>query len=229
MSFRPCRLIGEGFALPPGVRFEKQTFGPVLRAARVRQGVTLKELAKETKVGVDLWAALENSNVSRWPKQVFARSYIRDYAIRVGLDGDEVVNEFCRLFPECGERRSERIMRGQAEIIDHRLNWEDLPTEELRRATDRMALATPDFLIRLRLRILAVLFDLTAMLALARVGMLLNEGFWPSFASSAVAYTSIATLLAGRSFGLIAAEWVIKTVRSFADSRRLVSSRVHGA
>lgn len=107
----------------PAVRLERQTFGPVLRAARERRGVTLRQLSQETKVGADLWAALEDSNVSCWPKQVYARSYIRDYAIRIGLNGDEVVNEFCRLFPECGERRSERMMRSHAEIIDHRLDW----------------------------------------------------------------------------------------------------------
>ena len=81
------------------MRLERETFGPVLRAARERKGVTLRQLAAETKLSVELWEGLEESNLARWPKRVFARSYVRDYALRVGLDADEVVNEFCRLFP----------------------------------------------------------------------------------------------------------------------------------
>lgn len=211
------------------VRLDRQTFGPVLRAARERRSVTLRQLAEETKLGVDLWAALEENNLSIWPRQLFARSYIRDYAVRIGLDGDEVVNEFCRLFPECGDRRAEKMMRSHAEIVDHNLYWEDLPTQELRRATDRPASAAPDFLFRHRVRIIAVLFDLKAMLACAGVGMLLDQGFWLSLAVGAVGYTLIATALVGRSPGLIASEWIIRTVRPFSAGRRLVSSRAERA
>ena len=63
------------------MRLEKETFGPVLRAARERRGVTLKQLAAETKLSVELWEALEENDLSRWPKRVFARSYVRDYAL----------------------------------------------------------------------------------------------------------------------------------------------------
>ena len=119
------------------MRLEKETFGPVLRAARERRGITLKQLAAETKLSVELWEALEENDLTRWPKRVFARSYVRDYAMRVGLDADEVVNDFCRLFPEWGDRRAERVIREKAEIIAHDLEWEDLPTPQQRRATDR--------------------------------------------------------------------------------------------
>ena len=40
------------------VRLEKETFGPVLRAARERKGVTLTQLAAETKLSAELWEAL---------------------------------------------------------------------------------------------------------------------------------------------------------------------------
>ena len=113
------------------VRLEKETFGPVLRAARERRGVTLKQLAAETKLSVELWEALEDNNLARWPKRVFARSYVRDYAERIGLDPDEVVNEFCRLFPEWGDRRAERVIREKAQIISHDLSWEDLPAPQI--------------------------------------------------------------------------------------------------
>jgi transcriptional regulator with XRE-family HTH domain len=211
------------------VRLDKATFGPVLRAARERRGVTLGQLAAETKISVELWSALEENNLERWPKQVFARSYVRDYAERVGLDADEVVNEFCRLFPEWGDRRAEQLMRGHADIVAHKLEWEDLPAPERRRASDRAGYEAPGFFVRHRTRILAVVFDLKATTGLGGLGAFFNFGFWPSLGVGAVAYIIVSTAFAGRSLGLIVSEWTLRTLKSWPATRRLVSSRVEGA
>jgi transcriptional regulator with XRE-family HTH domain len=208
------------------VRLEKETFGPVLRAARERRGVTLKQLAAETKLSVELWESLEENDLSRWPKRVFARSYIRDYALRVGLDADEVVNEFCRLFPEWGDRRAERVIREKAQIIAHELEWEDLPTPQ-RRASDRPD--SPGFFVRNSVRLVAVVLDLPAMFGLGFAGTLLGFGFWPSTTAAAVGYSVLATAFLGRSFGYVAAEWIIKTLASIPATRRLLSSRAQSA
>jgi transcriptional regulator with XRE-family HTH domain len=211
------------------VRLEKETFGPVLRAARERRGVTLRQLAQETKLSVELWEALEENNLARWPKRVFARSYVRDYALRVGLDPDEVVNEFCRLFPEWGDRRAERVIREKARIIAHDLAWEDLPAPQKRRATDRAGYLAPGFFGRYQTRILGVAIDLNAIFGLAIVGVLLGFPYWPSAAVASICYTVITTSLAGRSFGMVASEWLIRTLKSLPATRRLVSSRVESA
>jgi len=211
------------------VRLEKETFGPVLRAARERRGITLKQLSKETKLSLDLWEGLEESDLSRWPKRVFARSYVRDYALRVGLDADEVVHEFCRLFPEWGDRRAERVIREKAEIIAHDLAWEDLPAPQLRRASDRAVQAAPGFVGRNRVRILAGGIDLMAITGFGFLGMLLDFGYWPSMGVGAAAYTVLATALIGRSFGLLASESLIRVLSAFPVTRRLVSSRAESA
>src|ERR1700737_4894168 len=119
--------FGEGFALLRRMRLEKETFGPVLRASRERRGITLEQIAAETKLGSELWADLEDNNLSRWPRQIYARSYVRDYALRVGLDAEDTVNEVCRLFPEWGDRRAERLIRRQAAIVAHVLHGKNLP------------------------------------------------------------------------------------------------------
>jgi transcriptional regulator with XRE-family HTH domain len=210
------------------VRLEKETFGPVLRAARERKGVTLKQLAAETKLSVELWEALEENDLTRWPKRVFARSYIRDYATRVGLDADEVVNDFCRLFPEWGDRRAERVIREKAEIIAHDLEWEDLPTPHQRRSSDRGA-GAPGFLARNRVRIAGTTVDLVAMLGLGLTGALFGVSYWVTATVSAVAYSTLATALLGRSFGLVAAEWLFRTLGAMPATRRLWSSRAQSA
>ena len=211
------------------MRLEQETFGPVLRAARERRGVSLKQLAAETKLSVELWEALEENDLARWPKRVFARSYVRDYAERVGLDADDVVNEFCRLFPEWGDRRAERVIREKAQIIAHDLDWEDLPAPENRRSSDRAAAAAPGFFGRNRARLLAIAIDVPVVIGLGYGGTLAGIAFWPSAALSGLSYSSLATFFTGRTFGLVAAERILRTLQSMPATRRLLSSRTENA
>ena len=97
---------------------ERDTFGPRLRSERERRGISIETIVLVTKVGADLWLGLERNDFSKWPSGIFARAFVRDYAKAVGLDADEIVDEFCRLFP-LGDRRAARIIKAQAEIIGH--------------------------------------------------------------------------------------------------------------
>lgn len=98
----------------------REAFGPNLRRLRIQRGISLQHIATETNVSEVLWAAMERSDFSRWPNGIFARAYIRDYAKIVGADPESTVDEFCRWFPQ-GDRRAERLIRGQAEIVNHDL------------------------------------------------------------------------------------------------------------
>ena len=97
---------------------ERDTFGPRLRRERERRGISLETIATLTNVSVELWIGLEGNDFSRWPKGIFARAFIRDYAKAVGLDANEVVDDFCRLFP-LGDRRAVPLIREQAKLIGH--------------------------------------------------------------------------------------------------------------
>ncbi|MGH9307952.1 MAG: helix-turn-helix domain-containing protein [Vicinamibacterales bacterium] len=88
---------------------DRETFGPRLRAERERRGISLETIAAVTNVSAELWDGLERNDFSRWPSGIFARAFVRDYARAVGLDADEVIDEFCRLFP-VGDRRRERVL-----------------------------------------------------------------------------------------------------------------------
>lgn len=99
-------------------------FGPNLRRLRMQRGISLEFIAQETKVNAAIWAGLEKNDLSRWPSGIYARAYIRSYAQLIGADPEATVDEFCRLFPN-GDRRAERLIRGQAEIVGHPLAWKD--------------------------------------------------------------------------------------------------------
>ncbi len=107
----------------------REAFGPNLRRIRIQRGVSLQQIAAETNVSEVLWAAMERNDFSRWPNGIFARAYVRDYAKMIGADPDSTVDEFCRWFPQ-GDRRTARVIREQAEIVNHQLQpGDELPPD----------------------------------------------------------------------------------------------------
>jgi transcriptional regulator with XRE-family HTH domain len=86
---------------------ERVAFGAELRRARERRGLTLDAIAEQTKVSATHFAGLERADLSRWPSGIFRRAFVRNYALAVGLDPEETVARFTRLFPDpSGERRT---------------------------------------------------------------------------------------------------------------------------
>jgi transcriptional regulator with XRE-family HTH domain len=85
-------------ALP--LRGSHVDFGTRLRTAREERGVTLRDIAQHTKISVGTLEALERNDASRLPGGIFSRSYVRAYALEVGLDTDRTVREFVETFPE---------------------------------------------------------------------------------------------------------------------------------
>ena len=102
----------------------REAFGPTLRRQRLRQGISLEQIAAETHVPIELLAALEVNDFSAWPTGIYARAYIRQYAYAVGFDPEEAVDDFCRHFPQ-GDRRVRQTVLEHAAIIGHDTTWND--------------------------------------------------------------------------------------------------------
>jgi transcriptional regulator with XRE-family HTH domain len=202
---------------------DHQTFGPRLRRERERRGISIETIAAATKVGADLWEALERNDFSRWPAGIFARAFIRDYARVLGLDPEELVDEFCRLFP-VGDRRVDRLIRAQAELIGHapsgleQANW--LPPSGDRRSSPSQQ---SDYL-RLAPRVIAAAVDASAVLLLGATCVLLfDTSFWSSTGVMALLY-HVASSLLGSSPGALAATELRQRVPSLfpvGDRRRV--------
>jgi transcriptional regulator with XRE-family HTH domain len=183
---------------------ERETFGPRLRAERERRGISLETIAAVTNVSADLWDGLERNDFSRWPSGIFARAFVRDYARAVGLDADEVIDEFCRLFP-VGDRRRERVIKAQGELIGHTVALEEvmLPPEGDRRAAARISADRARARrIRLAPRAVAAVIDTSAALALATgVSLLLGSGFWTTAGTVGLVYYAVSTMTLGTTPG----------------------------
>jgi cytoskeletal protein RodZ len=76
------------------------SFGARLRHERERRQIALKSIAERTKISVRFLEGLERDDLSRWPGGVFRKSFVRAYAVCVGLDADVVVREFIELYPD---------------------------------------------------------------------------------------------------------------------------------
>ena len=64
----------------------REAFGPNLRRARVQAGVSLQTIVEATNVSETLWDGLECNDFSRWPNGIFARAFVREYALMIGVD-----------------------------------------------------------------------------------------------------------------------------------------------
>ncbi|MFL6246746.1 MAG: helix-turn-helix domain-containing protein, partial [Thermoanaerobaculia bacterium] len=73
-------------------------FGGKLRLERERRGIPLRQIAAATKISVAALEALERNDVSKLPGGIFSRSFVRSYAVEVGLDPDQTVHEFLDRF-----------------------------------------------------------------------------------------------------------------------------------
>lgn len=206
---------------------ERESFGPVLRAARERRGITLEELEAVTKVTTELWQDLEENDFSRWPARIYARTYVRQYAAYIGLDAEEISSEFCRLFPDLGDRRAEGLVRDYAAIVAHQIDWQDpSATPPQRRASDPKR-PEAGLLGRHFDKVLAISFDLAVPLSLALAPRFFFKlPFWPAVAVTMAVYHSAGVVVFGRTTGTVLSGRCMRLFRAMPATRHLASSRV---
>ena len=187
----------------------RQEFCLALKAARERKAISLAEIATVTKVPASLFAALERSDLRRWPRGLFRRAFFRDYVRVIGLPVAEWCDEFVRLFPDdaCAAV-AKKTARVPAEAA---------PAEEVRLVFDT-TWHGPHAPLRSRL-LVAVLDAAGVLLTAAALWWFQQMTFPVATAIVTVTYFTLATALLGES----PAHW-IRTRR-----RRILDSLGHGA
>jgi len=201
----------------------KESFGFRLRAARERRGLTLESVTAETKVPVVLWEALERNDLSNWPTGLFARAYVSDYARMVGLDAEDVVEEFCRYFPQ-GDRRRGALVRAHAQVVDIRSEYRDdtLPPEGDRRASGQATVAQFSRFAHGKTgqRVLGAVADVIVVTVAGGVlSHVLNVGFLATLGVVSVAYYSVGVAIIGRSPGFALASMLARRIPQLVHVR----------
>jgi len=179
---------------------EREAFGPNLRRIRVQRGISLEQIAAATKVSQDLWSGLERNDLSRWPTGIYARSYVRAYALQLGVDAETTVDDFCRFFPQ-GDRRVARVVREQAALVGHQSEWKDELTakvERNRRAVVEADEPPPVLGFTRTGRIIAAIVDTSAVIGVAAgVSSGLGVGKASSLAFVALGYHVVSLVVLG--------------------------------
>jgi cytoskeleton protein RodZ len=70
--------------------------GDTLRQERMRRNVDLQQVSEELKISSRMLEAIEADEYGKLPGGVFAKSFVRQYASLLGLDGDEIAAQFER-------------------------------------------------------------------------------------------------------------------------------------
>jgi transcriptional regulator with XRE-family HTH domain len=201
---------------------EREAFGPGLRRVRVQRGITVEQIAAATKVSADLWTGLERNDLSRWPGGIYARAYVRAYAVEIGADPEATVDEFCRCFPT-GDRRTARVVREQAALIGHDLNVKaDLGNAPAERRAEVTEIDLPPIAFTKTGRIVAASADACAVIAVSvALAAVAPLGRAASVAACAFLYHGVSLAL----LGCTPAAWTIETY----VSNRHPSARRAGA
>src|SRR5262245_56691374 len=72
-------------------------FGASFKKSREALGVSLAQIANETRISTRFLLAIENEDFRQLPGGIFNRGFIRAYAERVGLDPERAVADYERL------------------------------------------------------------------------------------------------------------------------------------
>ena len=91
----------------PLVEAEPMTVGQELKAARARLGMSLSDLAAETRVPMRHLESIEKSEFSALPGHTYTIGFVRSYARAVSLDDIAIVNALRAELSSSGHERYE--------------------------------------------------------------------------------------------------------------------------
>jgi cytoskeleton protein RodZ len=89
-------------------------FGDRLKKAREKRGITLDDVALNTKIGTRFLRALEEEHFDQLPGGIFNRGFVRAYARCVGLDEDQTIADYLLASGEVQPRKAEIAEPAQA-------------------------------------------------------------------------------------------------------------------
>lgn len=89
----------------PVITPETDFTGPLLRAVRESQGVTLSDVSGKTKIGRPFLVAIEDDAFAALPALVYVRGFVTEIAKHLGLDPEHVARTYVRRYRRWMEER----------------------------------------------------------------------------------------------------------------------------
>lgn len=106
------------------------SLGEKLRAAREARGVSISEVAEQTRIAPMYIECIENDNYKPLPGGIFNKGFVKSYARFIGLDEHEALQDYSRLISQSdGGPHVEEIRSYRPEVLtDDRASQSSLST-----------------------------------------------------------------------------------------------------
>jgi hypothetical protein len=95
LTCKPRLSLWENFEIKPEGR--AKSIGARLRSAREVRSISLEEVYQAIKIPVKFLKVLEEGDFEALPAEVYARAFLRNYANFLGLDSDQLFQEYKEL------------------------------------------------------------------------------------------------------------------------------------
>jgi cytoskeletal protein RodZ len=105
------------------------TLGEKLRQAREERGISISEVAEQTRISPHYLDSIENDDYRTLPGGIFNKGFVKSYAKYVGVDEQEALQDYSRLISSQEGEVSEDPKTYRPEVLtDDRTSASTLPT-----------------------------------------------------------------------------------------------------
>lgn len=86
------------------------TVGSILKATRIKNGITVEEVSQKTYIKIHYLKALEDEHYELLPAPVYTTGYIRQYAKLLGLDSTQLVSQYQQQYQKVNHYQSNDVV-----------------------------------------------------------------------------------------------------------------------
>jgi len=105
------------------------TLGEKLRQAREERGISISEVAEQTRISSLYLEAIEKDDYKTLPGGIFNKGFVRSYAKYVGIDEQEALQDYSKIVVENEDKEEERNLSYRPEVLtDDRPGSSLIPT-----------------------------------------------------------------------------------------------------
>ena len=106
-----------------------ETLGEKLRAAREERGVSVSEVAEQTRIAPMYIECIENDNYKPLPGGIFNKGFVKSYARFIGYDEQQALQEYSRLVTQSEGAQEDHLRSYRPEVLtDDRASQSTIPT-----------------------------------------------------------------------------------------------------
>jgi cytoskeletal protein RodZ len=93
------------------------TLGEKLRQAREARGISISEVAEQTRISALYLEAIENNDYRTLPGGIFNKGFLKSFAKFVGVDENEALQDYSRLLAEQGSESGDDPKTYRPEVL----------------------------------------------------------------------------------------------------------------